>query len=309
MKNKSYVVNLTCLIVSMMIFGTVGLFSRLLPYPSSVIALLRSAIGFIFIALFMLVLRRKPDICGALRNKFLLVLSGAMLGLNWIAFFEACRLTTVQTATLAYYLAPIILVCISPIFFKERLTPKKLGCIAAALLGMVFVSGVIDGGAEGITYEGIAFGVVAAIIYAAIIVCNKKMKDIEPLTKTAAQFVVSAVVLVPYVLLTGGFSGFSFQAGQIIPILIIGCVHTGFAYILYFGSSTGLPANTVAIYSYTDPIVALVASAIVIGESMTPLMIIGAVLIVGSSVVSEINFNIKRKECGECAADNESNED
>ncbi len=293
----------------MLIFGTVGLVSRLLPYSSGAIALFRSLIGFIVIALFMLIARKTPDIRGIRQNALLLLLSGALLGVNWIAFFEACKRTTVQTATLSYYLAPIILVCLAPVFFAERIGLKKALCIILALVGMVFVSGVIDGGAEGVTYSGILIGVLAALLYACVVISNKKMKEIEPLTKTAAQFLVSAAVLLPYVVFTGGFEGVSFEVDKLVALLVIGTVHTGIAYVLYFSSTSGLSANTVAIYSYVDPIVALIASAAVLGETLTPLMIVGGVLIVGSSVVSEVKFNFrKREESADCrAAENDEN--
>ena len=274
----------------MIIFGTVGLLSRYLPYSSGVIALFRSVIGFVFLTLFMLATGKHPDTDGIRSNLALLALSGVFLGVNWIFFFEACSLTTVGTATLSYYLEPIILVCLAPIFFKERITVKKLICILGALIGMVLVSGVIDGGTEGVRAEGIAFGIAAAVLYACVVICNKKMKDIEPITKTVCQFLVSALVLLPYVLISGGFKNMSFAPIQLIPLFTIGILHTGIAYVLYFGSAGNLSANTLAIYSYVDPIVALIASFLILGETMTPLMAIGAALIVLSSVASELSF-------------------
>ncbi|MBQ8289860.1 MAG: EamA family transporter [Clostridia bacterium] len=307
MRNKSYIKNLLCLTLSMTVFGTVGLLSRYLPYSSGTIALFRSVIGFIFLTLFMLAMRRRPDTEGIRSNIALLGLSGVFLGVNWIFFFEACALTTVGTATLAYYLEPIILVCLAPIFFKERITLKKLICILGAILGMVLVSGVIDGTSAGVTAQGILFGIAAAVLYACVVICNKKMKDIEPITKTVCQFLVSALVLLPYVLISGGFRNMSFAPIQLIPLLTIGILHTGVAYVLYFGSTGNLSANTLAIYSYIDPIVALVASFLVLGETMTPLMAIGAVLIVLSSVASEVSFK-KKTPCDGVSGEAEPDE-
>ncbi len=300
MKNKNYALSLASLIVSMAIFGTVGLLSRYLPYSSGVIALFRALIGFVFLSLFMLFTRKHPDTVGIKTNLTLLILSGVLLGVNWILFFEACKLTTVGTATLAYYLEPTILVCLSPFFFKEKITLKKLLCITGALVGMVFVSGVIDGGAEGVTAEGILVGVLAAVLYACVVICNKKMREIESTTKTACQFLVSVAVLLPYVLITGGFSDMSFAPIQLIPLLTIGILHTGIAYVMYFGSTGVLSANTLAIYSYVDPIVALIASFAVLGERLTPLMLVGAALIIAFSVVSELSFKKNQEES--CAA-------
>ena len=60
------------------------------------------------------------------RTKLLLILSGALIGFNWILLFEAYNYTTVATATLCYYMQPTIVILLSPLFFRERLTAKKL---------------------------------------------------------------------------------------------------------------------------------------------------------------------------------------
>lgn len=133
-------------IASMFIYGTIGVFVRYIPLPSSMTAMMRGLIGAPFLLLVLLSRRSRMDWGGIRRNLGLLCLSGAMLGINWILLFEAYRYTTVATATLCYYFAPIFLVAASPFVFGEKMTARKLLCVLAALLGMVFVSGVAQGG-------------------------------------------------------------------------------------------------------------------------------------------------------------------
>ena len=70
----------------------------------------------------------------------------------------------------------------------------------------------------------------------------------------------------------------------------MGLVHTGMAYAIYFGSMSHLKAQSIAVLGYIDPVFALLLSALVLHESLTVFGILGAVLIIGSALVSEIDF-------------------
>ena len=197
MKNKSQII---ALIVSMTVFGTVGIFSKQIPLPSGVIALSRSVIGVLFLAAVMLIMGRRPDMSAIRKNLVKLILSGICLGANWILFFEACKQTTVASATLSYYLAPTILVIASVFIFSEKITLKRAVGMLATLAGMILVSGVI-GGAEGVRGVGVLLGIAAAFLYATVVIFNKLLCDMNAFDKTAVQFLVSALVLIPYVLI------------------------------------------------------------------------------------------------------------
>lgn len=185
---------------------------------------------------------------------------------------------------------PTIVLLLSPLVFKERLTGRKLLCALAALVGMVFVSGVLGGeGAPADDVKGILFGFGAACFYALVVILNKKISKIDAYQKTILQLFSAAAVLLPYILATGGFAGIEFNARLIVLLLIVGVIHTGVAYALYFGSMSGLRAQTISMLSYIDPVVAMIVSAAVLGEGMTGGGIIGAVLIIGSAVISEMN--------------------
>ena len=282
------------LTLSMVIFGTIGIFRRYIPLPSSLVAMTRGLTGMLFLLLVM-VLRK----CGmnrtAVRRKLgLLCLSGAAIGVNWILLFEAYNYTSVATATLCYYLAPMFVILASPLVVGERLTAKKLICVLTALLGMVFVSGVLESGGGSSDLKGVLLGLGAAVLYASVVLMNKQLGDVPAYDRTIVQLGSSAAVLLPYVLLTEELGALTFTPGTIGLLLVVGIVHTGIAYALYFGSLMQLKAQTAAILSYIDPVVAVLLSALVLREHMSLLSGLGAVLVLGAAVVSELPSRRKK---------------
>ncbi len=280
---KSYV----ALIGSMLIFGTLGVVRRYVPLSSAMLALCRGALGSVFLLLFVLVRGGKLKLPER-KATLWLVLTGAIMGLNWMLLFEAYSYTTVAAATMCYYMQPTIVILLSPLVFRERLSGRKLACAAAAIVGMLFVSGVLSGGVGQVRdIRGIAFGLGAAALYAAVIIMNKKVVVEDIYAKTVIQLAGAALVMIPYVLLTEGVLELTLTAADIGMVLLVGIVHTGITYALYFGSMQRLKAQTVAVMSYIDPVFALLLSAAVLHESLTPLGIVGAVLIIGSAIISE----------------------
>lgn len=275
------------LIASMIIFGTIGLFRRYIPLPSSMIAMMRGLIGAAFLLAFMRIKRKKPDGMAIRKNLTLLILSGAVLGFNWILLFEAYRYTTVATATLCYYMAPMIVVALSPALLGERLTMAKAICVLAALGGMVLVSGVADAGFSAAEMRGVTLGLGAAALYAGVILLNKRLGSVSAFDRTVMQLSAAAIVLLPYVLLTENVQAVRLDAASAAMLLFVGVVHTGVAYALYFGCMTSLRAQTVAIMSYIDPIVAILVSWLALGEKMGVAGAVGAVLVLGSAFISE----------------------
>ena len=279
------------LTTAMLIFSSIGIFRKYIPMPSSVIAFARGLIGMIFLLLVVLVTKNAISFKNIKKNLAILLLSGAAIGFNWIFLFEAYNYTTVATATLTYYLAPFFVMLASPFFLKEKLTVKQFCCLVGALVGMVFVSGIVKNGIpDADEIKGILFGLGAAMLYATVIILNKKLKEISAYEKTIMQLGTAAVVVLPYALLTEDFSSISFSALPVILLFVAGIVHTGIAYAFYFNSMKDLKAQTVAIFSYIDPAVAILLSAFVLKEEMDIYGIIGAVLILGSAFISEINF-------------------
>ena len=172
--------------------------------------------------------------------------------------------------------------------FRERLGLKKLLCALTAIIGMVFVSGVLgDGGVQAQDVRGILFGLGAAAFYSAVVILNKKIEIDDIYEKSVIQLAAAAAVMLPYVLLTEDVSQLALSSSAVAMVLIVGIVHTGLAYALYFGSMKKLKAQTIAVMSYIDPVFALLLSAVVLHEKLSVLGIVGSVLILGSALASE----------------------
>ena len=274
------------ILISMAIFGTVGIFVRFIPMASAAIALCRGVLGCLFLLILMAVTGRKPNLSDIKRNSWILVLSGAAIGINWILLFEAYRYTTVAIATICYYLAPAFVTLGSPII-GEKLSGKKLGCIAVAMIGMVFVSGVLQGNHQS-SLLGVVLGVGAAVFYASVILMNKKLSAIGAYDKTLCQLGAASLVVTPYLLLGGGIDFTQMTAFSWTMLCILGVVHTGFAYALYFGGIHDVNAQTAAILSYLDPVLSILLSALILQERLDVFSIVGAVLILGSALYSEL---------------------
>lgn len=275
------------LIAAMSIFGTVGLARRYIPLSSGLIACVRGLVGGLFLLFVLAVKRRKIAWNAVKENGLLLPLSGALIGINWILLFEAYKYTTVATATLFYYMAPVIVVLASPLVLKERLTLGKLMTVVISLGGMLLVSGVFsEGGIRG--PWGILFALGAAFFYACVILLNKKLKPIEAYDKTVVQLFCAAAVLLPYLLVTEDATTWTIMPLTAVLLLVVGILHTGVAYALYFGSFEGLSAQTVAVVGYIDPVVAVLLSALLLREPMSLSQGIGAVLILVASLGGEL---------------------
>lgn len=283
------------LTLSMVIFGTIGIFRRYIPLPSSLVAMTRGLTGMLFLLLVMLLRKRGMNRAAVRRKLGMLCLSGAAIGVNWILLFEAYNYTSVATATLCYYLAPMFVILASPLVVGERLTAKKLICVLAALLGMVFVSGVLEAGGGSSDLKGVLLGLGAAVLYASVVLMNKQLGDVPAWDRTIVQLGSSAAVLLPYVLLTEDVGALSFTPATLALLLVVGIVHTGMAYAMYFGSLMQLKAQTAAILSYIDPVVAVLLSALLLKEHMSLLSGLGAVLVLGAAIVSELP-NPRRRE-------------
>ena len=284
------------LIISMFVFGTIGIFRKYVPLSSGLIAISRGYIGAVVLILLIVLIKKQKIAIGAIKsNLFLLCLSGGFIGINWILLFESYQYTSVATATLCYYMAPVFVVVAAPFLFKEKITLKKAICVAVALVGMVLVSGIIETGFTGVgELKGILLGLGAALFYASVIVLNKKIKNVPIYEKTIVQLMSAATVLVPYSLLVEDNSAVEITPLVIIMLAIVGVVHTGISYALYFSSIEKLNTQTVAIFSYIDPIVAIILSAVILSEKMSAFGVIGAILILGSTMVSELTFKKKQ---------------
>ena len=277
------------IVSSMLIFGTIGIFRRFIPLSSAFLAFARGILGGLFLLAFVRLKKKGTGEKLASRDLRLLAFTGALIGINWMLLFEAYNHTTVAVATLCYYMQPTIVVLLSPFIFKEKLTTKKALCAAAAIIGMVLVSGVIgDRSSQSGNLKGILLGLGAAVFYATVVIMNKQLRGIDAYQKTTVQLLSAGIIMIPYLLLTNSISSGGFSLTAVILLLVVGIVHTGIAYVMYFGSMDGLRVQSIALLSYIDPVSALLLSALFLREPLSALSILGAVLIIGSAIISEI---------------------
>jgi len=276
------------LIVSMAVFGTLGPFVRNIPVSSGELALYRAVLAALLIAAFLFITRQKIPFANIRKEVPLLLASGVAMGINWILLFEAYKYTTVSAATLSYYFAPVIVTVVCPILFKEKLTGKQILCFVMSTVGLVMITGIGEMGG-GKDLIGILFGLGAAVFYATVILLNKFIKNVEGIHRTFLQFLSAIVVLIPYVLLTSGVTLGGMSGKGWVNLLIVGLIHTGVTYCMYFSSLKELPGQKAAILSYIDPLVAVLISVTVLGEGMTLWQGIGGLLILGFTLWNEIS--------------------
>lgn len=280
------------LIASMSIFGTLGIFVRNIPVSSGELALYRAVLAVLLISVFLLMTKQKIPFANMKKELPLLLASGVAIGINWILLFEAYKYTTVSVATLSYYFAPVIVTLVCPILFKEKLTKKQFICFFMSTVGLVLITGLgeVGGGKD---FIGILFGLGAAAFYATVILLNKFIRNVEGIHRTLLQFIAAVVTLVPYVLLTGGVTLGGLNGFGWANLLIVGLIHTGVTYCMYFSSLKELPGQKAAILSYIDPLVAVLISVTILGESMTLWQVIGGMLILGFTLWNEISPKAK----------------
>lgn len=275
------------MIFSMAVFGTLPIFIKNIPLPSSEIAFFRAVIASVSIIAYQFACRKRIDFSKIKSDLPLLFLSGAVMGFNWILLFEAYKYTTVSIATLSYYFAPAIVMIACPILFKEKLTVKQIACFIMSTVGLILIIGIGGARTGSNNFKGICFGLGAAAFYATVIILNKFIKNVTGIDRTLLQFFAAIIVLTPYVLLTTGIHLSIAGNIGIINLLIVGIIHTGITYCLYFSSLKDLKGQEVAILSYIDPLVAVIVSITILNEIITAMQIVGGVLILGFTLLNE----------------------
>lgn len=272
------------MILSMAVFGTISLFVRYLPLSSGEIALYRSVIAALPIGIFLLFSKRKIRFDLWKKQGILLIFSGLSLGINWILLFEAYRYTTVSTATLCYYFAPVLVTVISPLLFREKLTKLQIVCFSASTAGLILMTGFGDWQTNG---AGIALGLGAAVFYALTVLLNKYIKDVTGPERTFLQFIAAAAVLAVYVAFSGGFHLSVLDGKAWFILFTVGLVHTGLAYLLYFAAVAKLPGQQIAVLSYIDPLTAVLISVFLLSEPMSVMQAVGGSMILVFSLLNE----------------------
>ena len=271
---------------ALFLYGTIGFFLHFVKYSSEFVVLGRGVLGSLFIFLVLSLRKEKIDIDAIKKNLKTLLISGFALGFNWVFLFAGYRYG-IAISSLCNYMAPIIVVVISILVYKQKISKPQILFIIMAFVGMLLLIGVIGGDLKG-DVRCVIYGLLAALGFVILVLCNKRLTDIKPLEKTLVQLLASALIVLPYVILNNGFPK-EFDLTSTLIILVLDILHTGVAYICYFSSIDVLPAQSIAILGYLEPVLNFVIGALVFHEELGVSSIVGAVLILIASVGNEIS--------------------
>ena len=268
-------------------YGCLGPVVRGISLPSNVIVWARALISAIALLLFLVIFQRQGwKDC---RVFFLpMVASGVFLAIDWIGLFASYRYTTIATATLCYYIVPVLVLIGAAVFLREKLTLRRAICIVIAFIGMAFVSGVVENGLPQFSeIKGVLLALLGALGYAVVILINKKYPEGDQLKRTLIQLSTAAVIMTVYILRTTDLGAYTLNAKGILLLLLLGVVMTAAAYIAYFSLIIRIPSGSVAFFSYADPVVAVIISVFFLNEPFSVFTLIGAVMIIGAAIAAE----------------------
>ena len=271
-------------IFALLLFGSNGIVASLIHLSSYEIVLLRTLIGSLLLIAIFFIAREKMTFYKHKTQTIFLAISGIAMGTSWIFLYEAYDEIGVSLASLAYYCGPVIVMILSPILFREKLTRIKVCSFLVVLVGIFLVNGTAF--ENGVSVWGLACGLLSAICYSLMVMFNKKANDITGLENSMLQLFVAFLTVAIFVGIKQGYR-MEIDTQSIIPILVLGLLNTGIGCYFYFSSIGKLPVQTVAICGYLEPLSAVVFSVIFLKETMLPIQIIGAVLIIGGAMLGE----------------------
>lgn len=282
------------LILIIATFGTIGVMSHFIPLSSAGIVFYRALLGGLFIIAVNLLSKNKIHLDVMKNNIFLLILTGIGMSLNWVLQFEAFKVSSVSVGTVAYNTMPIFVIILSPFLFKNKISLKSKICVLIALIGIILVSNVLLTGIKSSETLGVVYGLMGAFFYAFVVLLNKKLSHIETHDKIIFQFLFSALVMLIYTMINNK-NGLLFYENidkntfivGLISLLIISFIHTGLCYVAYFNACLKLKPDTIAILTYIDPVVALLLSHFILNERLNIYQILGAILILLSTIINE----------------------
>ena len=272
-------------IFALLLFGSNGIVASFIDLSSHEIVLLRTFIGSLLLIAIFFLTREKLTFYRHKKQFACLALSGVAMGASWVFLYEAYSQIGVSLASLTYYCGPVIVMMLSPILFKEKLTKTKVISFVAVLIGIFLVNGTAFNNDKNMW--GIFCGLMSALCYSFMVIFNKKAKNITGLENSMLQLFISFITVAIFVLIKQGYN-IQIPQSSIIPILILGLINTGIGCYFYFSSIGRLPVQTVAICGYLEPLSAVIFSVIFLKEIMLPIQVIGAILIIGGAIYGEL---------------------
>lgn len=283
-------------ISAMLIFGTIGIIVKFIPLDASEIAFYRSILALLVISLYFIIKKEKIKFNEKKSTLILLLLSGIGIGLNWIFLFKSYDYTSLSISTVCNYFAPIIVMVLSPIILKEKISLKQVICLIIAVVGLILIVGAFEFKKDSNNLIGIILSLLAACLYAVVILINKKINFVDGIQRTFFQFLSLAIILLPYTLFTTGFNVFKLSVTNLLWLLLLGVVHTGIAYCMYFTSIKDMSGQKISILSFIDPVTSIMLAFFIFNDQLTGFQLVGALLILFATIFSEIPLKKAKKE-------------
>lgn len=280
-------------IAGLLLFGSNGVVASFIALSSQEIVLLRSLLGGVFLLFVFLLSHGRFTLRQHRRDALFIILSGVAMAADWLLLFEAYARIGVSLGMIINYCGPVIVIALSSLFFSEKITAKTAVALAAALLGAILISW--QGIQSGMDRLGLLLAILSAFAYAAMVILNKLSRRISGVENATVQLLSTCAVVLIYVSVKQGLH-IHIPSGSLLPVLWIGVVNTGLGCFLYFSSLSALPAQTISICGYLEPLSAVLFSTVILGERMLPAQILGGLLILGGTMITNIKRNANRPE-------------
>lgn len=284
-KNMKNQIALLKYLAALLLFGLNGIVASHIAMNSYEIVFLRTLIGSALLISIFLLKKGRFQIRSSRRDYCFITLSGIAMGASWMFLYEAYQQIGVGVSSLLYYCGPVIVMILSPLVFREKLTAPKIAGFLAVMLGILLVNG--HAGAGRLNLTGLVCGAMSAVMYFFMVTLNKQSKQITGMENASVQLLVSFLTTAVFVGIKEQFQ-FRIPSDGIIWILILGILNTGIGCYLYFSPLKQLPVQTVAICGYLEPLSAVVFAALLLHETMSLQQIAGAVCIIGGAMAGEL---------------------
>ncbi len=283
-------------IFALLLFGSNGIVAQQIDMESTNIVLVRTFIGSVLLLTIFYLSKNRIDFKNTDKKSMLyLTISGIAMGCSWMFLYAAYRQIGVGMASLLYYTGPIIVMILSPVIFKERLTIQKCICFAVVLIG-IFLLNIQQGKFE-LKSTGFILGILSAAMYSIMVIANKKADKITGMKNASLQLFISFLTVAVYLLIKGGFlTSLPKAPVQWLWLVFLGLLNTGIGCYLYFSSIGSIPVQSVSILGYIEPLSALIFSVLFLKEEFILIQIIGAILILSGAVFSNIKINCKKEK-------------
>jgi len=282
------IMNRIKLVLVMIIWGSLGVFTKSIPLSALSLAFLRASIA--LPVLFVVMKMKKADkLKWTLLKPYLI--SGILLGFGWLTLFYGFKNTSIASAVIIYNMSPVYVMIFAPLALKETISKIQVAVILTSFLGLFLIVG--HNLLEGYGYMGMLLSAVSGMIYASIVLINRSIKvRVDNQTATFVQIFTAMLVLLPFVLIEGNLlTAVHLDAKAAIYTILLGVLHTGVAYTMFFSLYTNMKSVEIISYSYLEPLFGILFSVIFMGETLIFTQIIGGILILGSTFIGEMLKN------------------